>query len=171
MNAKRKEKAVKDYKGFAELQENELSEILVKDGFDIEKEVPVIIEAIKTKTPEQKQFSFSELYLTEMDEDTRENEFVKCKAWDDYREAERAYSGIKSVDYLKMNASGCFQIRLNKYGDKYSKLVGLLIHKEQPLTTTRISVNAARRMNEQVFNTANAEGSRHYYLIKELIKL
>jgi len=169
MNTKKKEKALKDYKGFADLQANELTEMLVNDGYDLEKEVPELIEAIKSA--QKVQFDLNELNSTEEDDETGDVEFVKCEAWESYKAAERAYNGMKQHVFIKVNASGCFQVKLNSKGDKVTKLVGLKLHKEKPLQETSIQVNTARRLNEQVYNNANAEGSRHYYLIKELIKL
>ena len=168
MNAKKKEKALKDYKGFADLQANELSEMLINEGFDAEKEVPELVEALKAQ-PTTEQFELSELYKSDYDDEVGETEYVKCEAWERYKEAEKAHNGMKQELYIKVNASGAFAVKMNSKGEKYTKMVGLIVHKDKPLQETRIQVNTARRLNDQVYNNANAEGSRHYYLLKKLI--
>ena len=134
MNAKRKEKALKDYKGFADLQATELSEMLVNDGYDFDKEVPELIELLKSEV--KVKFGLHDLYEVEIDEDTDDKEFVKSVNWEAYKQAEKGYNGMKQATYIKVNASGCFQVKLNSKGDKVTKLVGLLVHKDKPLQET-----------------------------------
>ena len=170
MNAKRKEKAVKDFVSFSSLGNEELTQKLIEAGYDEEKEIPEIIESILEceKTPVIK-FKLSELFETEMEDG--EEVFSECENWKKYqKEAEKHY-GSKQIDYIKVNAVGCFRVKENSKGIKVPYMVGLKCLKEKVIHTTRIEPRIADSLNAQIWNVNNIPECSVYYLVKSLIEL
>jgi hypothetical protein len=165
MNAKRKEKAVKEFAMFAE--DELLSEKLIEAGYDPEKEIPEIIEAIKTRAQGGVKFDLLDLF-SEEDEDGR-TVYTESENWKEYQKEAAKLSGNVLTDYLKVNAVGCFRKKLNSDAVAVQYMVGLRLIKEKPLAKTRIEVASAVRMNAQIWNTNNHPESSVYYLVESLI--
>lgn len=164
MNTKKKEKAVKDFAMFAESEE--LIQKLLEAGYNEETEIPEIIEAMKAQ-PVSKKFELSELYDTE-DEDGQQV-FIECDNFKQYQKEVEKINGGKQIDFIKVNAVGCFRTKINSKGDKVHQLVGIKLVKEKIQSTTRIDKQTAERLNAQIWNTNNLPECSIYYLVESLI--
>lgn len=161
MNKLRKEKAIKEFEMFS--NDDMLTQKLIDAGYDEEKEVPEIVAYMQGGT----KFDLLNLF-SEEDEDGR-TVYMESESWKSYVKEAEKIPGNKLVDYLKVNAVGCFRKKINSNGDKITYLVGIRLIKEKPLARTRIEVASAVRMNTQIWNTNNHPDSSVYYLLQSLI--
>jgi len=169
MNAKKKEKAVKDFAPFANLEIEELTAKLVEAGYDEEKEIPEIIAELKGEKPTQTQkFGINELFETESEEG--EIVFAECDNWKQYQKEVSKLNGSKDIDYIKVNAVGCFRKKENSKGNKVPVMVGLKLVNGKVECKTRINPQTAERLNSQIWNTNNLPSCSIYYLVESLIE-
>jgi hypothetical protein len=156
MNAKRKEKGVKEGLS-SELKGEELVSFLVAQGYDAEKEVPEIVLAIESGediAEKTVKFNASELIG---------DNFKK------YNEELAKINGSKYEDFVLYNAIGVFEVVFDKNKNKVTVLDGIALVRDAPINTTRIEVAAASRFNLQILNTSNNRENSKYFLLKKLI--
>lgn len=168
MNAKRKEKAVKDFAMFA--GQEVIIEKLIEAGYNEDTEIQEIITAINQSVSGEtvtKKINLSELNETE-DEDGQ-IVFTECNNFKQYQKAIEKMNGSKMVDFIKVNAVGCFRTAINSRGEKVQRLVGIKTLKEKPLHKTKIDIHTANRLNAQIWNTNNLPECSIYYLVESLI--
>ena len=173
MNKLKLTKAVKDF--VSSSQNENLTEQLEVAGYN-EKEVPEIIAALRSE-PQQtvvkevivgcKKFNLLELNETENEDGNQV--YTECKTFNEYQNALGSLDATKLRDFIKVNAVGCFRTKINSKGDKVLALVGIKAIKDKPLHITRITVQAAQRLNAQIWNTNNLPECSIYYLVESLI--
>lgn len=172
MNFKRKEKAVNDFVNHPAVNVSTelLTAELVSAGYNEETEVPEIIEAIlASESTSGIKFKLSELFETEIEDG--EEVFKECENWKKYQKEAEKHFGSKQIDFVKVNAVGCFRVKENSKGIKVPYMVGLKCLKEKVIHTTRIELRIADSLNAQIWNVNNIPECSVYYLVKSLIEL
>ena len=167
MNAKRKIKAVQDFAMFANLDSEQLTVKLVEAGYDEEKEVPEIISELKSESVQTKKFNLQELFETE--EEDGGLVYKECEAFKEYQKELSKIDASKQINFIKVNAVGCFRQILNSKAVAVPRLVGLKMNKDKVLHKTRIDKQTAERLNSQIWNTNNLPECSIYYLVESLI--
>lgn len=163
MNANKLKKALKEYEGFVDLQANELTTMLLNDGYN-EAEAAEIIEKLQSMERVEK-FNISDLTPKVTHDEDGDEILTASDAWKKYKEIEAALPGNKMIEFIQVNATPVTKLKKGN-----TLLIGLKLEKEKPLKSTFITVRNARLMNEQIYNLNTLPQGRFYYLIAEQFK-
>ena len=152
MNAKRKEKALKEY---GHLEGEQLLTGLAQAGYSAE-EINELTTPPATKTKTEK-FKLSDLL-------DRGN-------WEAYQEAllnPEKYPAYKMQQHVKVQAKPVFSNIFNSHLKSVRIMTGISLVKEKPLGESLISPLTAATLNAQIATVGEQGGV--YYLIKDLIE-
>ena len=122
--------------------------------------------ADKKVEPEVKQYNpekpNEDLDLSGFDYDNLNGE-----SFEKYQALIKSLNGFQNRDFVQYMASGIFKVELNDNADKVHRLVGIRINNPRPVNQTRIQINLATNLNDQIHDRNNPASNSRYYLLKK----
>ena len=160
MNAKKKEKAVRDY---ANVPSEDLVQALTESKDFNEAEIAEIVKALSE--PEKVTFKVKQHQIKK---DYQING-IALEDWEAYQEAYLQNPAYKMIEHVKVSAKPVFKNVRDEDENVYRALVGVELTKNTIEGATLIAPETAAVLNDQIVNYGVQGG--FYYLAKDLIEL